>query len=442
MKRAEKGVYKRKWRNAAGEMVMSDTWTIEWFIGEEKFRLATGLKSKSAATTMRALKIAESVKAATQQKQKLHGEITLNEFVKTVYFCHVFKKKVGLCLEGYKADILAAVKPKATNEEFKEYTDCLTNPASIRELTVLINRHLDVVCSDIADSKAFRLVISSIQNPVERAVLLIMRFKMMEIRARVDVFRLVPSEFGERFLNDIDGDQIQKFRRELTDDALSASTRNKRCGLIKHIFSVAYEFKYVTAEKLVNIRIDKQEAEDNERHVETTPEDRATIVETASKTPYMWELIVFAIYSGLRRNKIFRLKWSDVFLDVDTPYYCIDKDKNNESARTPLSPQAIEVLRCRENAKLESIPWVFYNVSTLNPYDNVDKTFLKIMKVAGRPDILWHDMRHIFCTMVADTPGVQLPDLMAVSGHKDTKMAMRYINRSLANKAKTVAGLK
>ena len=94
MKRAEKGVYKRKWRNAAGEMVMSDTWTIEWFIGEEKFRLATGLKSKSAATTMRALKIAESVKAATQQKQKLHGEITLNEFVKTVYFCHVFKKRL------------------------------------------------------------------------------------------------------------------------------------------------------------------------------------------------------------------------------------------------------------------------------------------------------------------------------------------------------------
>jgi len=82
-------------------------------------------------------------------------------------------------------------------------------------------------------------------------------------------------------------------------------------------------------------------AEDNERHIETTPEERARIVEIASKTPYMWELMVFAI----------------------------------------------------------------------------------------------------FCTMVADT-GVGLYDLMAVSGHKDPKMAMRYINRSLANKAKTVAGLK
>lgn len=442
MKRAEKGVYKRKWRNAAGEMVTSDTWTIEWFIGEEKFRLATGLKSKSAATTMRALKIAESVKAASQQKQKLHGEITLNEFVKTVYFSHVFKKKVGLCLEEYKTDILAAVKPKATDEELKEYTDSLTNPTRMRGLIVSIIKLLDVVCSDIVDSKAFRTAISSIPNPVERTVLLIMRFKMMEIRSRVDVFRLVPSEFGERFLNDIDGDEIKKFRRVLTDAALSASTRNKRCGLIKHIFSVANELKYVSAEKLKDIRIDKQEVEDNERHVETTPKERAKIVKTASKTPYMWELIVFAIFTGLRRNKIFRLKWNDVFLDVDTPYYCLDKDKNNESARTPLSPQAIEVLRCRKKAKLDGVLWVFYNMTTLTPYDNVDKAFLKIMTKAKRPDILWHDLRHIFCTMVADIPGVQLPDLMAVSGHKDPKMAMRYINKSLANKAKTVAALK
>ena len=313
--------------------------------------------------------------------------------------------------------------------------------ADIRSFKASINKHLEAACVDITNSKVFKATINTIENPLERATLMIMRFKMMEIRSRIDVFRLVSGEFGELFLNDIDGDDVKKYRRKLTDAALSASTRNKRCGLIKHIFSVANELKYVSAEKLVDIRIDKQEAEDNERYVETSPKERAKIVNIASKTPYMWELIVFAIYTGLRRNKIFRLKWDDVFLEVDTPFYSLDKDKNNEAVRTPFSPQAIEVLRIREKAKRNNLPWVFYNSGTLAPFDNVDKAFLTIMTEAGRPDILWHDLRHIFCTMVADT-GVGLNDLMAVSGHKEPKMAMRYINRSLVNKAKTVAGLK
>jgi len=441
VKRADKGVYKRKWRNKAGEMVTSDTWTIEWFVGSQKMRLATGLKSKSEAVMLRTLKIAESVNSAKEQNEKLQEKITLNDFVKTVYFSHVFENKVGQCIDEFKHDILAAVRQSATDAEFEECKKLLNSQAAIRNIKASIISRLEIICTDIADAKTVRAKIETVQNPVERAVLMIMRFKMREVRSRIDLYRLVSCVFGELYINDINGDAIKNYRRSLVNAGLSASTRNKRCGLIKHIFAIAKDFNYISAEKLADVRIDRQEQEDNERHIETTQEERAKIIEAAKKVPYMWELIVFALYTGLRRNKIFRLKWDDVFLDGETAYYCLGKDKNKESARTPLSPQAIEVLKCREKARKDGLPWVFFNASTHAPYDNVDKAFFTIMTEVGRPDIIWHDLRHIFCTMVADT-GVGLYDLMAVSGHKDPKMAMRYINRSLVGKAKTVAGLK
>lgn len=149
---------------------------------------------------------------------------------------------------------------------------------------------------------------------------------------------------------------------------------------------------------------------------------------------------MFSIYYGLRRNREFRLGWVQVFLDDEVPYYSISTDKNDECKRVPFSPQAIEVLNARLQVKRDFIPWVFYNPLTDKPYANVDKAFQSVVTEACRPDIRWHDLRHIFCTLVADT-GVGLNDLMSVSGHKDPKMAMRYINRAIKHRQRIVANL-
>lgn len=441
MKRSDKGVHKRKWKNAKGEVVISETWHIEWFEGDKKCRKATEYKNKPDAIKLRAYKIASYDREAKEENSKLKGDIELNEFVVNKYLPKIFTSKINLCLEKYKFDIIQALKKNETDEELKNHMLRLNKASSVRKLKVAIIHHLRALCPVITDSEIAKAAISSIPDPLEREILFLMRFKMMELRSRVDVFRLVSQRFGEKFLNNISGEEVKKYRDELVDLALAASTRNKRCGLIKHIFTIAHELKYVTAAKLMEIRIDKQEKEDNERFVETTPEERAKIIAVAKKTPYMWELMYFSMFSGLRQNIEFRLRWDQVFLDNEVPYYSIDRDKNNESSRVPLSPQALEVLKRRLLAKINDIPWVFYNTRTLMPYDNVDKAFLKIMTEAGRPDILWHDLRHIFCTMVADT-GAILPDLMSVSGHKDPKMAMRYINRSLTRKVNIVSGLR
>ena len=252
---------------------------------------------------------------------------------------------------------------------------------------------------------------------------------------------MLQKEFGGMLLSKISGDDIKEYRATLEDEGLAASTRNKRCGQIKHVFTIAKELKYVSDAKLVDVRRDSQEEENNERHIETTLKERKKILKIALKTPYLWELICISIYSGLRRNRLFRLRWDQVFLDDDVPYYSISKDKNGDSNRVPLSPQAINVLKARLLVKRDFIPWVFYNPETNMPYGNVDKAFHRIVTEAGRPDLRWHDLRHIFCTLVADT-GVALQDLMSVSGHKDPEMAMRYINRSLKSRRRIVANLR
>lgn len=110
--------------------------------------------------------------------------------------------------------------------------DCLK-----RKLTADIIHCLKDVCSVGLDSEMARPAINSVAEPLVREALLIMRFKKMELRSKIAVSRLVSKEFGGVLSSKIAGDNIIEYRASLEDEGLSASTRKKRCGLIKHMFT-------------------------------------------------------------------------------------------------------------------------------------------------------------------------------------------------------------
>lgn len=53
------------------------------------------------------------------------------------------------------------------------------------------------------------------------------------------------------------------------------------------------------------------------------------------------------------------------------------------------------------------------------------KVYRRARKVAGRPDLRWHDLRHTGATLAAQT-GATLAELMNRLGHSDVKAALIY----------------
>ena len=196
-RRVDKGVYKREWKNAKGEIVVGKTWSIEWFEGEDKRRETTNFKSKSDAIKFRAIKIGEYEKSEKLTKTKLHGEIKFDEFVQTKYLPKVFARKIDYCLDQYKPDLLDSISKSLSPEEFEKQASRLNKVSLMRKLKVEIIHQLKDVSPVIVDSNVARTAINAVTDPLVREVLLVMRFKMMELRSKVDVYRLVSKECTE-----------------------------------------------------------------------------------------------------------------------------------------------------------------------------------------------------------------------------------------------------
>jgi integrase len=173
-----------------------------------------------------------------------------------------------------------------------------------------------------------------------------------------------------------------------------------------------------------------------------------------SKAVWFAPAIKALMFSAMRRGELFGLRRRDVDFDAATAY--LPETKAGGSRLVPLSPDALAALRVLAGAASKgpdakllplahvgSISDVFqsvverararYEVDSATRGADVDPGFLA--------DVRLHDLRHHAVTMWASTGGLTLPELMAVSGHRNPKMLMRYTHLSASKLAGKLAML-
>lgn len=64
-------------------------------------------------------------------------------------------------------------------------------------------------------------------------------------------------------------------------------------------------------------------------------------------------------------------------------------------------------------------------VSHLQP-STLYRSFYRARERAGRPDLRWHDLRHLGATLTAQTPNATLAEIMERLGHSTPQAALRY----------------
>ena len=133
--------------------------------------------------------------------------------------------------------------------------------------------------------------------------------------------------------------------------------------------------------------------------------------------------VQFQLMTGARRSETLSLKWSDLDLDVQTAF--LAKTKNGRSRKLSLRSDLVKLLRLLPRDQ----PLVF-PISV----DALRKAWARMCEKAGltgESELHIHDLRHEAISRVADagshTPGgFSLVDLQAFSGHRDTRMLLRY----------------
>ncbi|OQA34010.1 MAG: Tyrosine recombinase XerC [Betaproteobacteria bacterium ADurb.Bin341] len=137
------------------------------------------------------------------------------------------------------------------------------------------------------------------------------------------------------------------------------------------------------------------------------------------KTP-MEDIIKVCILCAFRRSEVLDIRWADLNESRRTVLVRNRKDprqKEGNDQEIPVLGEAWEIIQ-RQPRKDERI----------FPYtrDSVSKTFTTCCRALSIPDLHFHDCRHEAASQLAEA-GWTIPEIAAVTGHKDWKHLRRYV---------------
>jgi len=144
-----------------------------------------------------------------------------------------------------------------------------------------------------------------------------------------------------------------------------------------------------------------------------------------------------ALYTGMRRGELFKLKWADV--DFDRGFITIQNPKGGVSQKIPLNDQARAVLKNHP----ETADHVFVRGDG-KPFTDIRRRVNPIKEAAGiGADFrALHGLRHVYASMLASSGEVDMYTLQKLLTHKSPLMTQRYahLRDETLRKASTLAG--
>lgn len=152
---------------------------------------------------------------------------------------------------------------------------------------------------------------------------------------------------------------------------------------------------------------------------------------------WLYTMVTLAIWTAMRQGEIRQLKWAWINLDdglVTLPADTVKLGKkegvvkNSASRSVVLLDEAESALRAWEGDVVPISGLVFTGADGRElSQDTVTKAFAKVAKAAGRPDLTFHDQRHVATTRLKLVHDDAL-HLSKTTGHKDLRSLARYYN--------------
>jgi len=207
---------------------------------------------------------------------------------------------------------------------------------------------------------------------------------------------------------------LYNFKNEFSKTR-AAATVNKYIHLMSHAWTTARKVWGIVLPPQNPFELVTLDKEAPARDRVLTKQEYAKLLDVCSMSHYAYlkDAVEFAYLTGARQGEILRLKYEHINFERKV---CTFYDtKNGEDRTVPLSDYVLTIL------KKHRFGSTVFNVLKRR----LRKHFDIAKKRAGIENFRYHDLRACFCTN-ALLAGWTIPQVAAVSGHKDWAQLKRY----------------
>ena len=203
--------------------------------------------------------------------------------------------------------------------------------------------------------------------------------------------------------------------------------KKKSPGTVKNVLELL--------RRIINFGVKKQLCEglgfviemprvNNQKTEDLSPKQLQKLLKAIEKDehPYAGPMMKMALFTGMRRGEMFRLKWKDI--NYEREFIHIRDPKGGPDQEIPLNDAARELLLRHTRTKS---PFVFPGRGGRQRTD-ISKQVRKIKNNAGLPKDFrpLHGLRHVYASMLASSGKVDLYTIQKLLTHKSPQMTQRY----------------
>jgi integrase len=244
---------------------------------------------------------------------------------------------------------------------------------------------------------------------------------------------LVPF-FGRLRLTEINPIRVELFKQKRLRDGLKKSSINREIGLLKSMLNRAVKLGTIGAHPAEGVKLfEVDDPSVSDRVLSSEEETRLLTAcdesELRYRAPHLKLVILVALYTGLRRGEILRLRWSDI--DFEKGRLRVLKSKSR-AGRRHVNLNSMLHGRLLELHEQEHGEWIFPSPRRFQAQGqperhvaDVKNSFRRAVRLAGIKRITFHQLRHTFCSRLADA-GVSMPVIQKLAGHASITMTSRY----------------
>jgi integrase len=259
------------------------------------------------------------------------------------------------------------------------------------------------------------------------------------------VTRTLNPFFGSLKLDAITPLRVEEFKQKRLRDGLKKCSINREVGLLKSMLSTAVKWELVERNGARDAKLFKLEDPLSDRVL--SREEESKLLDACDRpilryrAPHLKTVILIALYTGLRRGEIFRLRWADI--DLETGFLTVRNSKtiSGRGRRVNLNGSIQKTLQAMHQGSrsewLFPSPERFQKLETDRHIGDTKHAFRKAVQLAAIPHITFHQLRHTFCSRLADA-GVPLPVIQDLAGHASIIMTRRYTHPANELKQKAV----
>jgi len=154
-----------------------------------------------------------------------------------------------------------------------------------------------------------------------------------------------------------------------------------------------------------------------------TPEQLQALLEAIEQDPHpvAGPMMLCALFTGMRRGEMFRLKWID--LDFERGFITIRNPKGGIDQTIPMNQRARELFEAMPHESEFIFPGRGGNQRT-----DIKRAVRAIKRAAGIPEDFraLHGLRHVYASMLASSGKVDMLTLQKLMTHKSPDVTMRY----------------